>query len=71
MMYISCIHIINNYSQVRVFGALKRLLFFRRRISFACSLEFYYLSARWVTDMGLIKYFDVLFIKTLGTVQES
>jgi hypothetical protein len=28
-------------------------------------------SAEWVTDMGLIKYFDVLIITILGTVQES
>ncbi len=50
---------------------LVELISLSRRISFACSLEIFQLSARRVTDMGLIKCFDVLVEEILGTVQES
>jgi len=39
--------------------------------TFAYTLEVCYLSAFGVTDMGLFKSFDFLFIKFLGEVQES
>lgn len=45
--------------------------FLSRRTSFACSLESLYSSVRRVTDMGLLKSFNVLSIEILGTVQES
>ena len=31
----------------------------RRSVSFAYNLDYYCLSAEWVTDMGLLKYSDV------------
>ena len=80
MMYTMCIHITFTYSQERAFGCCTAVqqeihffdvAFVVWRMSFACSLEADSISARWVTDMGLIKYFDVWSILFLGTVQES
>jgi hypothetical protein len=57
------------YSQQRGFGAID--LFRSQKNYIGCSLELNSKSARWVTDMGLLKYFDVFLILDLGTVQES
>jgi hypothetical protein len=85
MSYTSCIHKVhettirknvclersNNKQSLSFSGRIALMSLESRRVSFACSLESGWISARRVTDMGLIKFCDVFSIDSLGTVQES